>query len=128
MMYSTKSPPLNDDYPERDVDASDLDAERASSDRVHPLRPGRPYRSPGFKSPQFRSDRPSVSRRLTRSLARFFLAVFIGAGGTLAWQHGDAVAEFVRTWVPSLGWLLPVSTTKAPARAVTSTQLQQQIR
>jgi hypothetical protein len=128
MMYSTKSPPLNDDYPERDVDASDLDAERASSNRVHRLRPGKPYRSSGFKSPQFRSDRPSVSRRLTRSFARFFLAVFIGVGGTLVWQHGDDVAEFVRTWAPSLGWLLPVSTTKAPATAVTSTELQQQLR
>jgi hypothetical protein len=128
MMYSTKSPPLNDDYPERDVDASDLDAERASSNRVHRLRPGKPYRSSGFGSPQFKSDRPSVSRRLTRSLARFFLAVFIGIGGTLAWQHGDEIAEFVRTWAPSLGWLLPVSTTKAPAPAVTSTELQQQLK
>ena len=127
-MYSTESPPLNDDYPERDVDASDLDAERTSSNRVHRLRPGRPYRSSGFKNAQSRSDRPSVSRRLTRSLARFFLAVFIGVGGTLAWQYGDEVAEFVRTWAPSLGWLLPVSTTKAPAPAVTSTELQQQLK
>jgi hypothetical protein len=128
MMYSTESPPLNDDYPERDADPSDLDAERASSNRVYRLRPGRPYRSSGFKSPHFRSDRPSVSRRLTRSLARFFLAVFIGVGGTLAWQHGDEIAEFVRSWAPSLGWLLPVSTTKAPAPAVTSTELQQQLK
>jgi len=127
-MYSTESPPLNDDYSERDVDASDLDAERTSSNRVHRLRPGRPYRSSGFKNAQSRSDRPSVSRRLTRSLARFFLAVFVGVGGTLAWQYGDEVAEFVRTWAPSLGWLLPVSTTKAPAPAVTSTELQQQLR
>ncbi len=126
-MYSTESPPLNDDYPKRDVDASDLDAERASSNRGYRLRPAKPYSS-GPKSPQFRSDRPSVSRRLTRSLARLFLAVFIGVGGTLAWQHGDEVAEFVRTWAPSLGWLLPASTTKAPAPAVTSTELQQQLR
>jgi hypothetical protein len=124
-MYSTESPPLNDDYPDRDVEPSDLDAER---DRVFRLTPGRPYRSSGLKSPQFRSDRPSVSRRLARRLARFFLAVFIGVGGTLAWQQGDEVAEFVRTWVPSLGWLLPVSTTKAPAPAVTSTELQQQLK
>ena len=124
-MCSTESPSLNDDYPERDVDPSDLDAER---DRVFRLTPGRPYRSSGFESAQFRSDRPSVSRRLTRGLARFFLAVFIGVGGTLAWQHGDEVAEFVRIWVPSLGWLLPVSTTKAPAPAVTSTELQQQLK
>jgi len=34
----------------------------------------------------------------------------------------------VRTWVPSLGWSLPVSTTKAPAPAVTTTDLQQQLK
>jgi hypothetical protein len=127
-MYSTESPPLNDDYPERDADASDLDAERASSNRVHRLRPGTAYHPSGFKTAQFRSDRSSISRRLTRKLARFFLAVFIGVGGTLAWQHSDDVAEFVRTWAPSLGWLLPVSTTKAPAPAITSTELQQQLK
>ena len=123
-MYSTESPPLNDDYPERDVDASDLDAERASSNRVHPLRPGRPYRSSGFKNAQFRGDRASISRRLTRKLARFFLAVLIGVGGTLAWQHGDEVTEMVRTWAPSLGGLLPVSTIKAPAPNVTTADLK----
>ncbi len=52
----------------------------------------------------------------------------MGVGGTLAWQHGDEVAEFVRTWAPSLGWLLPVSTTKAPGPAVTSAELQQQLK
>ena len=123
-MYSTKSPPLNDEYPERDVEASDLDAERASSNRVHRLRPDTAYRSSGFKNAQFRSDRPSISRRLTRKLARFFLVVLIGVGGTLAWQHGDEVTEMVRTWAPSLGWLLPVSTIKAPAPTVTTADLK----
>ena len=127
-MYSTKSSPLHDEYPERDVDAPDLDAERASSNRVYRLRPRTAYRSSGSENAQFRSDRPSVSRRVTRRLARFFLVVFIGVGGTLAWQHGDEVTELVRTWVPSLGWLLPVSTTKAPVAAVTTTDLQQQLK
>ena len=123
-MYSTKSLPLNDEYPERDVEASDLDAERASSNRVHRLRPAKPYRSSGFKNAQFTSDGPSITRRLTRKLARFFLVVLIGVGGTLAWQHGDEVAEMVRTWAPSLGWLLPVSTIKAPAPNVTTADLK----
>ncbi|HEV3159793.1 MAG TPA: hypothetical protein VGZ89_07395 [Xanthobacteraceae bacterium] len=122
-MYSTESPPLNDDYPQRDVDASDLNAERASSNRVHRLGP-RPYRSSGFKNAQFTSDGPSITRRLTRKLARFFLVVLIGVGGSLAWQHGDEVAEMVRTWAPSLGWLLPVSTIKAPAPNVTTADLK----
>jgi isocitrate/isopropylmalate dehydrogenase len=34
----------------------------------------------------------------------------------------------VRTWAPSLGWLLPVSTIKAPAPALTSAELQQQFK
>ena len=122
-MYSTESPPLNDDYPQRDVDASDLNAERASSNRVQRLGP-RPYRSSGFKNAQFTSDGPSITRRLTRKLARFFLVVLIGVGGSLAWQHGDEVAEMVRTWAPSLGWLLPVSTIKAPAPNVTTADLK----
>jgi hypothetical protein len=121
MRMHIESPPLNDEHTDRDVEA-DLDA-----DRVH-WRSGTTRRASGFKSDQFRSDKPSTSRRLTRSLARFVFAVLIGVGGTLAWQHGDEAAEFVRTWVPSLGWLLPVSTTKAPAPAVTSTELQQQLK
>jgi hypothetical protein len=127
-MYSTESPPRNDDYPERDVAVSDPDAERALSGGVYRPRSAKPYRSSSLKSPQFRSDRPSISKRLMRSLARFFLAVFIGVGATFTWQHGDEVAELVRVWLPSLDWLLPVSTTKAPAPAVTSTDLQQQLK
>src|SRR5215472_12271346 len=118
-MFSPESPTLNDILPELD-----FDSEHAPSNGEG--RPARPYRSPGFNA-QFRRDRPSIRRRLTRSLARFFFAVLIGVGGTLAWQHGDEVTEMVRTWVPSLGWLLPVSTTKAPA-PVTTTDLQQQLK
>lgn len=121
-MYSTESPSLNDVLPELDGDSK-----RAPS-TGHRQKPGRPYRSSGVKNAQFRSDRPSIGRRLPRKLARFFLVVLIGVGGTLAWQHGDEVTEMVRTWAPSLGWLLPVSTTKAPAPAVTSTELQQQLK
>ena len=128
-MYSTKSITLNDEYPERDVDASDLNAERTSPNKVHRLRSGRPYRSSDLKNAQFRSDRPSTSKRLMRGLARFFLALFIGVGGTLAWQsYGDEAKEMVRTWAPSLGWLLPASTLEVPAPAVTSIELKQQLK
>jgi hypothetical protein len=123
-MY-TESPTLNDAYSEHDVGA----AERTSPNKVHRLRSGRPYRSSGLKNAQFRSDRPSTSKRLTRSLARFFLPLFIGVGGTLAWQsYGDEAKEMLRTWAPSLGWLVPATTMEAPAPAVTSVELQQQIK
>ena len=95
-----ESPPLSGEHTNRDVDA-DLDA-----DRVH-WRSGTSRRASGLKSDQLPSDRLSNSRRLTRSLARFFLAVLIGIGATLAWQSYGG--EVVRAWAPSLGWLLPAS-------------------
>ena len=126
MNYS-ESLPLNDRYDERDVAARDLDAGRHSDQRAGtaPHR-SRSYRSSDFKNAQSRSDRPSTSRRLTRSFVRVFLAVLIGVGGTLAWQSYGG--EMVRTWAPSLGWLLPVSTIEVPAPAVTSADLQQQLK
>ena len=115
-MYSTESPTLDD------VRQRDFNGEHAPSNGVDRLKPGRPYRS-GFRNAQVRSDTPSIGRRLTRSLVRFFLPVVIGVGGTLAWQyHGG---EMVRAWAPSLGWLLPAS---SPGPAVTSTELQQQLK
>src|SRR5215472_3750141 len=114
-MLSTESPRLNDVLPELD-----FDSEQAPSNGGARLKPARPYRSSGFKNAQFRSNRPSIGRRLTRSLIRFFLPVFIGVGGTLAWQSYGG--EMVRAWAPSLGWLLPAS---PPGPAVTSAELQQ---
>ena len=126
MNYS-ESLPLNDRYDERDVAARDLDAGRHSDQRAGTAtHRSRSYRSSDFKNAQSRSDRPSTSRRLTRSFVRVFLAVLIGVGGTLAWQSYGG--EMLRTWAPSLGWLLPVSTIEAPAPAVTSADLQQQLK
>src|SRR5712664_3320360 len=59
---------------------------------------------------------------------RFFIAVLIGIGATLAWQsHGDAAREMVVTRAPLLGWLLSVSTTKSPAVAATAPDPVQQL-
>ena len=80
------------------------------------------------------SERRSIGRRIFRTLARFFIAVLIGVGATLAWQsHGDEAREMVRTWAPSLVWLLPVSTPKSSAddqgaTAATSAELVQQLK
>ena len=101
-MFSTESPRLNDVLPELD-----FDGEHAPSNGGGRLKPGRPYRSSGFKNAQFRSERPSIGRRLTRSLVRFILPVFIGVGGTLAWQYYGG--EMLRAWAPSLDWLAPTS-------------------
>jgi len=101
-MYSTQSSPLTDEYPERIAEASN-----AGGNRVHRLRPGAFPRSSGFKNTQLASDRPSITRRISRALGRFSAAVLIGVVATLTWQSYGG--EMVRAWAPSLGWLLPAS-------------------
>jgi hypothetical protein len=94
-------------------------------DRLRRLRPDAPDRSSDLESEQLASDRPSIGRRIFRTLARFFLAVLIGVGATLAWQsYHEEGKEIVRTWVPSLGWLLPPS----PTMAEPSSDLGQQLK
>jgi hypothetical protein len=74
------------------------------------------------------SDRPSIGRRMLRSLTRFSIAALIGVGATLGWQsYGDAVKEMVIARAPTLAWLLSISTTKPPAVATTSPGLVQQL-
>jgi hypothetical protein len=127
-MRYTQSPPLNDRYRERDVDADDVNADFDTSDRVHSLRPGA-SRPPGARNDLFTSERPSLTKRMFRALARFFVAVLIGVGATLGWQsYGDEATEMVRSGVPSIGWLLPNSNIKTFAPAITSAELQQQLK
>jgi hypothetical protein len=72
------------------------------------------------------SGRPSIGRRIFRSLTRFFIAVLIGVGATLGWQS-DAAKEMLVARAPMLGWVLSVSTTKSPVVAATSTDQMQQL-
>ena len=120
MNYS-QSPPLAEKE-RQTAEAHDLDA---TSDQRIGRRPVKPSnhssRSSSLKHDQVASDRPSVGRRIFRTVARFFIAVLIGVGGTLAWQsYGDAAREVVIVRAPTLAWLLSVSTTKPPAVAATS--------
>jgi hypothetical protein len=70
------------------------------------------------------------------AFARYFIVFLFGIGLTLAWQsHGDEAMEMVRTEVPSLAWLLPVSTAKpspdseaSAAAPVTSDELVEQLK
>jgi hypothetical protein len=96
--------------------ARDLDAR---SDQRIGVRPNKPsIHSPhpsSLREGQVASDRPSIGRRIFRTLTRFFIAVLIGVGATLAWQsHGDAAREMLLTRAPTLASLLPISTTKSP--------------
>lgn len=89
----------------------------------HPLSEGRPTPRPSNEN----SERRSIRRRTSRSFARYSVVFLIGILATLAFQsYGDKAMEMVRTEVPSLAWLLPVSTAKPPA-AASSPQLAQQL-
>jgi hypothetical protein len=123
-MHSTDSQYLNDVYP----DISDTYSERrvdAEADGQKTRRPHRPYRNGAqFRDAQSRSDKPP-SRRVARSAALFLFAVLVGVGGTLASQsYRDEITQVF----PPLGWLSPVSTIKAPAPAVTTADLQGQLK
>jgi|EndMetStandDraft_3_1072993.scaffolds.fasta_scaffold72339_2 hypothetical protein len=64
------------------------------------------------------SGRPTIGRRIFRTLTRFSIAVLIGVGATLGWQsYGDAAREALVARAPTLAWLLSVSTTKPPVAA-----------
>ena len=109
-------------------EAHDLDAISA---QPIPERPAKPSihspRAPSFRIDPVVSRRPSVGRRIFRSLTRFSVAVLIGVGGTLAWQfRGDAAREMVVAQAPTLAWLLSVPTA-APAVAATSPDAARQL-
>jgi hypothetical protein len=77
---------------------------RPTTASIHPLPPAR--------------HRPSIGRRILRTLTRFCIAVLIGVGATLGWQsYGDAAREMLAARAPELASLLPVSATKP--RAIT---------
>ncbi len=123
-MHYSQSPPLAEKEWQT-AEAHDLDAISDQRIGVRPVKPSSPRPS---KHDQVASDRPPVGRRIFRTLARFFIAVLIGVGGTLAWQsYGDAAREMVMVRAPTLAWLLSVSTTKSPAVAATSPAPVQQL-
>jgi hypothetical protein len=81
------------------------------------------FRSFGSKKDQVAMSRPPVGRRILRALTRFFVAVLIGVGATLAWQsYGGAARETMVAQSPALAWLLPVSETQSPVSALDPAQ------
>jgi hypothetical protein len=117
-MFSTESPPLNDGL------KLDFDSEHAPSSGVGRPKPERPYRSSGFKNAQFRSDRPSIGRRVVRSVTLFMLAVVVAVGTLVCQSYSDEISRLF----PPFGWLFPVSTTKASAPNATTADLQEQLK
>jgi len=72
--------------------------------------------------------RPSIGKRMLRTLIRFSIAVLIGVGATLGWQsYGDEAKEMLVARAPILELLFSVSTSKSPVVAATSTDTTRQI-
>src|SRR6266852_9894306 len=128
-MHYSQSPPLVEKENSSGGPARDLDARSDQRIGIRPMKPS--IRSPlpsGLKDDHVASDRPSIGRRIFRTLTRFFIAVLIGVSATLAWQsHGDAARDMVVARAPLLGWLFSVSTTKSPAVAATAPDPAQQL-
>ena len=121
MHYSQSQPLAEKEW--LTAEARDLDAISDQRIGTRPVKPSiHSPRSSSLKDDQVASDRPSVGRRVFRTLTKFLIAVLIGVGGTVAWQsHGDAAREMVVAQAPTLAWLLSVSTTtKSAAVAATS--------
>jgi hypothetical protein len=128
MLYS-QSPPLTAEEPSSGGLARDPDFrsdQRIGRRRMKPsIDPTHHYR---FGEGPLASGRPSMGRRIFRTLTRFSIAVLIGVGATLGWQsYGDAAKEMLIARVPALAWVLSVSTTKSPVVAATSTDPMQQL-
>ena len=128
MLYS-HSPPLTAE--ETSFDGLERDPDVRSDQRI-----GRRRMKPSIDSPypyrfgegQPASSRPSIGRRMFRSLTRFSIAVLIGVGATLGWQsYGDEAREMLIAQAPILGLLLPLSTPKSPVMAGTSTDATRQL-
>jgi len=134
MLYS-QSPPL--------AEKEWLTAEETSSGRSardpdarSDLRSGRlplnaPIHSPhpsSLTDREVASNRPSIGRRVLRSLTRFSIAALVCVGAALGWQsYGDAAKELVIARAPTLAWLLSISTTKPPVVATSSPGPVQQL-
>jgi hypothetical protein len=136
MDYS-QSPPLVEEWPAAGETWSggpprDLDARSDERIRQRPMKPSisspRPSDRVASERPSMSRQRPSIGRRIFRTLTRFFVAVLIGVGATLGWQsYGDAAREIVVAQAPSLAWLLYIPTTKSPAVATASPGPAQQL-
>src|SRR5262245_51890216 len=134
-MLDSQSPPLVDKaWPTAEKPASGRsarDPDVRSDQRIgrRPMKPSidppHPHR---FGEGPLASGRPSIGRRIFRTLTRFSIAVLIGVGATLGWQsYGDVAKEMLVARAPTLASVLSVSTTKSPVVAAASTDPMEQL-
>lgn len=129
-------PGLNDANDTNDASDTSADerreiaAERSRPDaRVRWPKSNAPHRSSRFENDRLVSKSPGMGKRLLRATFRFFLAILIGVAGTLSWQsYGAEMQDTVRTWVPSVAWLIPPATTRTAAPNARSAEFAEQLK
>ena len=111
MAISSSSLAPGDQLHDRDFAVHDLDEERD----LHTQHFQRSGNRVARNRPAIAAAKPSIGKRMFRTLTRFVVAVLIGVGLTIGWQsYGEQAKAIGRTWVPSLAWALPQSDAKAP--------------
>lgn len=119
MLYS-QSPPLTAEEMAFDGLARDLGVhtdQRVARRRPQPASDSSYSYRFGEGQPAPR-NRPSMGRRMFRSLFRFAITVLIGVGATLGWQsYGNEIREMLIAQAPAVGMLLPVPSTRPPVTA-----------
>jgi len=119
------SPRVEDDWLRTDEISSRGSAH--PNGRIDPRFGSRPIEPSGRMKRQA-WERPSIGRRMFRSITRFTVAVLVGVGATLGWQsYGDAAREIILEQFPALPSLLPISTTKPPVLAATPPEIVQHL-
>jgi hypothetical protein len=118
MLYS-QSPPLAEDETAENPPRKTVRDQEA---RPEPHFGRRPVHASVHAHPP--QSRPSIGRRMLRTVTRFVVAVLIGVGATLGWQaYGDTAKQMLAARAPELAWALAyVPATKpvavaAPANA-----------
>jgi hypothetical protein len=108
----------------------EIAAERSRYDaRVHWPKSNASGRSSKFESDRLMSKSPGIGKRLLRAIFRFSLLILIGVVATLSWQsYGDEMQDTVRTWAPSLDWLIPPATTKSATANARSAEVAEQLK
>ena len=77
---------------------------------------GATLRPPDPSSDPLPTDRPSLARRSSRSLARFLVTACVGVAATLAWQsYGGTAKQMIANAAPQLSWLSSLPAVNPPS-------------
>jgi hypothetical protein len=120
-MHYSQSPPLAQDDTAQEESPRGFSRDQDARNEPRFGRRPPPPAAPIYAS---YSARPSIGRRMFRSVARFVILISIGVGATLGWQtYGDMAKQIFASYAPEQAWLLsylpgttkPLAVAAAPA-------------